>query len=290
MTTEPFLIDSHCHLHDPEFFSSAQQAEFLAHAQENNVRQIVCIGTSPADSARAQAFAAQHPEVFWTFGVHPECAGTHFTPSELNPALSADSLTDSSAVASADISASPSAQSSTQSTKLVAIGEIGLDYHYAQYDRVAQIRLFEEMLDLALRLDLPCSFHVRDALPDFFAIVKNFPRLRPSVLHSFTDSPDNLEIALAAGFYIGINGIATFANLPCYRELPRELLTRLVLETDAPFLTPVPERGIINRPGNVKHIAAWLSSKTGISMAEIATITTQNVQQLYHLPDPWSAS
>lgn len=142
------------------------------------------------------------------------------------------------------------------------------------------------MLDLAIKLDLPCSFHVRDALDDFFAIARNFPALKPSVLHSFTDSPKHLAYALANGFYIGLNGIATFAHLDCYQNLTPDFLDYCVLETDAPFLTPAPNRGKINEPGNIKDIATWLANKLGVSETQVAEKTTHNARTIFHLPNP----
>lgn len=253
-----YLIDTHCHLHDREFFEEAQAEGMLARARERGVWQAICIGTNHADSLVAKEFAEQHEDVFWTYGVHPESAGEkyEFAPGE----------------------------------KLVAIGEVGLDYHYPGYDRDKQIRLLEEMIQLAVDYKLPCSFHVREALPDFFAVVKNFPKLKPSVLHSFSDSRENLEQALAQGFYIGVNGLATFAGLECYEILTPDFLSRAVLETDAPFLTPEPNRGKINEPGNVKDVATWLANKLGVSAQEIAEKTTSNARKIFTLPNPESAA
>lgn len=250
-----YLIDTHCHLHDREFFTEEQAETMLKNAASRGVRQIICIGTNHHDSLAARDFAEKHDNVFWTYGIHPE---------------SADNYT----------------INCPKSKKLVAIGEVGLDYHYPGYNRQNQIELLEEMLDLALKLDLPCSFHVRDALPDFFAVVKNFSGLKPSVLHSFSDSKENLETALSNGFYIGINGLATFANLDCYKDLTPDFLRRVILETDAPFLTPVPNRGKINESGNVADVASWLAKKIGVSSEQIAEWTTKNARTVFNLPDP----
>lgn len=250
-----YLIDSHCHLHDREFFSSDQAEEMLKTANNRNVKQIICIGTSHADSLVAKSFSETHEDVFWTYGIHPEEA-----KSQRDRDVSKDE-------------------------KLVAVGEVGLDYHYPGYDKSAQWKLLEQMIDLAISLNLPCSFHVRDALPDFFSIVSNFPDLKPSVLHSFSDSKENLEIALSKGFYIGINGLITFANLDCYKNIDKSILDYALLETDAPFLTPVPNRGKINEPGYIADIASYLSSKLGVSVESIAEQTTKNVRKVFNLPD-----
>ena len=250
-----YLIDSHTHLHDREFFTEVQATEMLKNAEALGVQQMICIGTHSADSLAARDFADAHKNVFWTYGIHPEYSKNYTINCK-------------------------------KSAKLVAIGEIGLDYHYDNYDKQAQWKLLEKMLSFALELDLPCSFHVRDALPDFFSIVANFPKLKTSVLHSFSDTPENLETALSKGFYIGINGLTTFANLACYKNIGSELLDRALLETDAPFLTPVPKRGKINEPGYVKYVAEFLANKFGVSPDFVAEKTTQNAQRIFHLPNP----
>ena len=161
----------------------------------------------------------------------------------------------------------------------IAIGEVGLDYHNEGYDREAQIRLFEEMLQLAVDNDLPVSFHVRNAFNDFFAVVANFPTVRGCV-HSFTDSKKTLrKILETTDFYVGVNGLAT------YSTLPTPPLERILLETDAPFLTPTPYRGMINEPSYIYNIAEWLSGKLGIEFATIEKETTKNAERLFHFSD-----
>ncbi len=246
-----YLVDSHCHLHDQEFFPSAQAEQFLQEAHAANVQQIIVIGTDPVDSQHACEFAAQHDNVYWTYGIHPEhasqfCSIPHVTPTEIPKA------------------------------NLVAIGEIGLDYHYSGYDRAQQIQLFEQMLQLATDLGLPVSLHIREAFADAWPVLDNFPGLR-GVVHSFTGSKRELKQALARDFYIGANGLATYTT----PALPP--LEKMLLETDAPFLTPVPFRGTINKPGYVREIATYLSEKLGVAEVKIAEQTTNNAKQLFHL-------
>ncbi len=238
------LIDSHCHLHDREFFSAEQAEKALARAHKAGVEKIICIGTSHEDSLAARDFAAQHENVYWTYGIHPERASEStatFSPEE----------------------------------RPVAIGEVGLDYHYEGYDREAQIRLFEKMLQLAVDNDLPVSFHVREAFADFFPVVANFPQVR-GVVHSFTDSKKVLKRTLnETDFYVGVNGLAT------YSTLPTPPIERILLETDAPFLAPVPHRGETNEPSYVADVARWLGEKLGASYNEICDATTQNAEKLF---------
>ena len=167
--------------------------------------------------------------------------------------------------------------SDTTPAKLVAIGEVGLDYHYDGYNRGAQIRLFEQMLQLAQDNNLPVSFHIREAFADFFPVVANFPKVR-GVVHSFTDSKKVLKRILnETDFFVGVNGLATYSTLP----LPP--LERILLETDAPFLAPIPHRGETNEPAYIADIAKWLAEKNELSVEQIAHQTTANVNQLFRL-------
>ena len=218
------------------------------------MEKIICIGTSQEDSLAAREFAASHENVYWTYGIHPENAN-------LKPGA-------------AFSSAGPEKQI-LGSKMPIAIGEVGLDYHYEGYDREAQIRLFEEMLQLAVDNNLPVSFHIREAFDDFFPVIENFPSIS-GVVHSFTDSKKVLRRILnETEFYVGVNGLATYSTLP----MPP--LECILLETDAPFLAPVPHRGSTNEPAYILDIAKWLAEKTGRDLAEIAEITTANAVRLY---------
>ena len=217
----------------------------LARAKENKVEKIVCIGTSHEDSLAARDFAESHDDVYWTYGIHPENTGETY--------------------------------SFVKSPKLVAIGEVGLDYHYEGYDRDAQIKLFREMLDLAKENDLPVVFHIREAFDDFFDVIKDYPEIR-GIVHSFTDSKKVLKRILEeTDFYVGVNGLAT------YSTLATPPLERIVLETDAPFLTPVPFRGIINECAYVRCVAEWLADELGVDIDTIERETTKNAKRLYRI-------
>ncbi len=248
-----YLIDSHCHLHDREFFSEGQAEEMIKRAHAAGIKKIICIGTDHHDSLAARDFASRHDDVYWTYGIHPEAAGV--------------SIGDSSPT---------NKKFSSVRTRPIAIGEVGLDYHYEGYNREAQIKLFEQMLQLAIDNNLPVSFHVREAFDDFFAVTKNFSSLR-GVVHSFTDNKKTLKRILnETNFYIGVNGLAT------YSTLPTPPLDRILLETDAPFLTPKPFRGIINEPAYIREVAGWLSEKLGVELETIAEETTKNAKQLFN--------
>lgn len=250
MAERTYLIDSHCHLHDQEFFVPAAQLSGLKNAKLNQVDKIVCIGTDHQDSLNAQRFVQEHPEshLFWSYGIHP---------SEWQASRSAVDF-------------------KKQECPPIAIGEVGLDYHYGSLDQKQQIALFEEMIQLAIDQNLPLIFHIREAFDDFFAILGNFStqNLR-GVVHSFTDNKKNLNRSLEHGFYIGVNGLATYSTLP----LPP--LERILLETDAPFLSPVPYRGQTNEPSHIKEIATWLATKLQLDLPVVINQTSKNTEELF---------
>ena len=280
------LIDSHCHIHDRGTYNYAlsrqqisqkflrkhpdfphEPADFvpgkiIARAHAADVQKMICIGTSHEDSLEAHAFAEQHADegIYWSYGIHPDETDR----------FSTDTFTAATAFVSEEIQ-------KRQDARLVAIGEVGLDYRNGEANRQAQIKLFEQMLQLAHQYDLPLIFHIRDAFDDFFSILKNFPNSR-GVVHSFSDNSKNLQQSLDEGFYVGVNGLATFAP-----EIPLPPLERALLETDAPFLTPSPFRGTINEPARVQDVCAYLSKKTGESEANIAEITTHNATELFRI-------
>ena len=250
MSQPAYLIDSHCHLHDLDFYTPEAQAKALAACAEKQVEKLICIGTDHEDSFKAAEFAAQNPtKLFWSYGIHPN----EFDKPRKDVQFE-------------------------HNNRPVAIGEVGLDYHYGENDKLDQARLLEEMLDLAIREDLPLIFHVREAFDDFFAILDNFSTAKiRGVVHSFSDNKKNLKKSLERDFYIGVNGLATYSTLP----MPP--IERILLETDAPFLAPVPLRGQTNQPVNVHYVAKWLSEKLGLDFEEVAKITTENSETIFNL-------
>lgn len=250
MSHPAYLIDSHCHLHDLDFYTPEEQAKALAACAEKQVEKLICIGTDHEDSFKAAEFAAQNPtKLFWSYGIHPN----EFDKPRKDVQFE-------------------------HNNRPVAIGEVGLDYHYGENDKLNQARLLEEMLDLAIRENLPLIFHVREAFDDFFAILDNFSTVKiRGVVHSFSDNKKNLKKSLERDFYIGVNGLATYSTLP----MPP--IERILLETDAPFLAPVPLRGQTNQPVNVHYVAKWLAEKLGLDFEEIARITTENSETLFNL-------
>ncbi|HEY1085632.1 MAG TPA: TatD family hydrolase [Candidatus Saccharimonadales bacterium] len=250
------FVDTHCHIHESGFYLDNRE-EVYTRALDADVKMI-CIGTSEKFSFEAVEFAKTHENVWTTVGVHPHDAKDGW---EKIGEILADNL--------------------PKQAKIVGIGEIGLDYFYDNSPRDTQIRALEQQLQWATRYNLPVSFHVRESFDDFWPIFANFPGLR-GVLHSFTDSIKNMEKALSEGLFIGVNGISTFAKdkQEMWDEIP---LAKILLETDAPFLTPEPFRGKMNEPVFVRNVAEYHANRRGVDLEELARITSTNATALFHL-------
>lgn len=251
------LVDTHCHIHEPYELSTR---EVLSRAAEAGVTQIICVGTSEKSSWQAIDFAKDHqksgPHIYAAIGVHP-----HETKEGFHKI----------------------AELAGTSDTIVAVGEIGLDYFYTHSPREVQIRALRYQIEVALAHDLPIIFHVREAFDDFWPIFDDYQGIR-GVLHSFTDSKEHLEQALARGLYIGVNGISTFTKDEAQKALFDTIpLERIIFETDAPFLTPAPYRGKINEPAYVRVVAEYHAARRGISLEEIAQASSQNARALFRL-------
>lgn len=257
------LIDTHCHIHDSEFFTPAQ-AEVVYKAASKELEGMVLIGTSLEDSKNAVAFSKKHPKnTKVAVGVHPHEA-TRMTEVDISKV-------------------SETLKALTKQQNVTAIGECGLDFFYNDASELLnkQTMLLEAQLQLAHNLDLAVSFHVRDGFEQFWPIFDNFRGIR-GVLHSFSDSQSNLDKAVSKGLFIGVNGIATFTKHEWQRAVYRNVpLENIVLETDAPFLTPHPIRGTMNEPKNVIYITDFLAELRGENAKHIAQITTENARILF---------
>lgn len=247
------LVDTHCHIHESTY--PLDRDDVIERAREAGITRMICVGTDEKSSQEAVDFANGHDGIYASIGVHP-----HETK---------DGWGKMEALA--------------PRKKLVAVGEIGLDYFYTHSPREVQIKALEAQIDLALRHDLPVIFHVREAFEDFWPIFDNFHGIRGE-LHSFTDSADNLEQGLKRGLYVGVNGISTFTKVEEQKAVFASIpLDRLLLETDAPFLTPAPFRGKVNEPAFVRQIAEFHAAARGTSIDQIADATSMNAQTLFNL-------
>ena len=252
------FIDTHAHLYDERY--DEDRAEMIARAEAAGVTQIVSMGDTMAASAQVVADAEQYPALYAAVGIHPESACV-LTDAERSQLLAW-----------------------AQHPKVVAIGEIGLDYYWEKDPQVRAVQreLFVTQLDIARTAGLPVCIHDREAHGDTLAILKAAGRDLTGVLHCYSGSLETARELWKLGYYIGIDGPLTFKNaakLPdIVREAPQE---RLLIETDSPYLAPVPMRGKRNEPAYVVHVAAKIAELRGESVAEVAQYTTENARRLY---------
>ena len=252
------LIDSHCHL---DYFDADELPALLARAAAAGVKEVVTIGTRLADSERVRRLAAGSPGVWCTVGQHPHDAGeaAEFT-AEAIAALADD-------------------------PGVIGIGESGLDYFYDRSPRGAQQESFRRHIRAARLAGVPVVIHARDADADIGTILReerysggNFDLL----LHCFSSSRDLAETAVEMGGYVSFSGILTFPKSQQLRDIARDLpADRLLVETDAPYLAPVPQRGKRNEPAFVAHTAAVLARVRGTEPETLAELTTGNFRRLF---------
>ena len=251
-------FDSHCHLTDTAFRDD-RDAVFLR-ASEAGVKGITLISSDADDAASAAELAAKREGVYSTAGIHPHAVGV---------------------AASGDLDRVREIASSR--AEVVAIGETGLDYFYEHSSRAAQRVAFDAHLQLGCELSLPVVVHARDADDDIAAAIRAMPSGTVGVLHCFTGGERAFTEAMAADWYVSASGIASFKSFSAaslLREVPSE---RLLIETDSPYLSPVPFRGRRNEPANVVHVAHAVASLLMLSYEEVAQRTTQNARRFYGL-------
>ncbi|MGQ0767520.1 MAG: TatD family hydrolase [Gemmatimonadota bacterium] len=262
----PGFVDSHAHLADPAFQSDV--AQVTARARDAGAAAIVVIGESIDAAARAAALAASEPGfLHFTAGVHPHDATT------FEPARDLAAIRDFA------------------SRGAVAVGECGLDYHYDNSPRPQQLAALEAQAQLAVTLRLPIVMHTRDAVEDTIAFLGNAAGagLR-GVLHCFTGPASLAEAAIAAGWFVSFAGVITFRKWEgddLIRLVPSD---RLLVETDSPYLAPVPRRGSRNEPAYMTHTLARLASARAVSLDEATKMSHENASRFFGLAIPSTAS
>ncbi len=252
------LIDTHCHLDFPDL--AADIDGVLARAKAAGVFRMITISTHVARAATYRALADTHDNVFFTVGTHP-----HYADQELD--VTADQL-----VTLAD------------HPKCVGIGEAGLDFHYDKAPRAAQAQGFRTHIAAARITQLPLVIHARAADEDMIAILEDETAKGafPAVLHCFSSGPELARRSVALGFYLSMSGILTFKASDELRAIARDTpLDRLLVETDAPYLAPMPHRGKRNEPAFTRHTAEVLAAVKGVTVEEIAAITSANAERLF---------
>lgn len=252
------LIDSHCHLDFPEF--EAERDAVVDRARAAGVDRLITISTRVARHADLTAIVERYDDVFFTVGTHPHRAAEE-------PDVAAETLV--------DLARHP---------KCVAIGEAGLDYHYDEVPRDVAARVFRTHIAAARASGLPLVIHARDADDDVAAILRDEMGQGPfkAVLHCFTAGRALAETGLALGLFVSFSGVVTFKGSDALRAIARDVpLDRMLVETDAPFLSPAPLRGKRNEPANVVHTARILAELKGLDLPALAAATTANTLALF---------
>jgi TatD DNase family protein len=272
------LVDTHCHIHEVnQAFDDENEtrirwkregdlmpAAMIRAAAKAGVTRMICVGTTLADSKLAVEFAQSRPQCWASIGIHP-----HEAKNVDIPLLQGTTLQKERFAALAT------------RAKVVAVGECGLDYFYGHSSKADQAKVLRFQIELALEHDLPLIFHVRDAFADFWQIFDEYKNVR-GVIHSFSAGRKELEQILQRNLYVGLNGIMTFTKdaeqLAAAKTVPPD---KLVIETDAPFLTPVPYRGTLCQPKHVRATAEFLANLRGESLESFADVTTRNAHDLF---------
>jgi TatD DNase family protein len=250
------LIDSHCHINFPELAENI--SDVLAQMRQNEVVSALCVSVNLADFPQVLSLAEQYPHIFASVGVHPDYEGVEEPDVERLVGLA-------------------------QHAKVIAIGETGLDYFRLKGDLEWQRARFRTHIRAARASGKPLIIHTREAAADTLRIMaeENAAEIA-GVMHCFTETWEVAEAALAMGFYISFSGIVTFKNARQLKEVAQRVpLDRILIETDSPYLAPVPHRGKLNQPAYVKHVAEEIAVLRGISLHEVGQRTTENFVRLF---------
>ena len=253
------LVDTHCHLADPAY--QPDRAEVLQRAWSAGVTHVVVVGESPEAADRALALAEAEPRLSATAGVHPHDA--HTWSGERAEWLRAR----------------------LRHPRVVAAGEMGLDYHYDHSPRGAQRTAFEAQLALAREAGKPAVIHAREADEDVAAVLRAHPDVT-AILHSFSSGPGLLRAGLDLRHYVSFSGMVTFRNWHLDQAVRDVPLDRLLVETDGPYLAPVPHRGKRNEPALVRHVADRIAAVRGMPVAELIDATGMNAARVFRFPTP----
>jgi TatD DNase family protein len=248
------FIDTHCHLFK-EYYEDLDS--IVKKIQDSDIMKVINNGTNGIDNKEVLESIKKYDCVYGAIGLHPEYADT---VTEEDYKYVEEHIND---------------------PKVVAIGEIGLDYHYGKENRDRQIELFEKQLALAERLDKPVIIHSRDATEDTINILKKY-KVR-GTMHSFSGSYETAMIYIKMGLLLGVNGVVTFKNCNLIEVIKRVGIDKFVLETDSPYLTPVPNRGKRNDSSYIKDIVDFISNNLNISREEIGEITSKNVSSCFDI-------
>ena len=248
------MIDTHCHLNDPRFDTDSFEA--ISRAREEGISSVVVVGYDMPSSEKAVIMAGMQECIYAAVGVHPHDSNGYSILTE---------------VRLHDLARNP---------RVLAIGEIGLDYHYDHSSRDEQTAAFTAQLQLAMKLSLPVIVHCREAYDDTLKMLEDSETV--GVMHCWAGTAQQAERTLKAGYYLGFGGIVTFKNGKQLMEIARAIpLDRILLETDAPYLAPVPHRGRRNEPSYLRFIAREIADARNIPMEELCSATDANARRLF---------
>ena len=256
-------IDSHCHINFPEL--AARMPEILAKMEENKVTHALCVSVDLPDFPQVLALAEQYPHIYASVGVHPDYEDT--------PEPSVEQLV--------QLANHP---------KILAIGETGLDYYRLEGDLEWQRERFRVHIRASRETRKPLIIHTRSASADTLRIMEEEGAGTDKggvagVMHCFTESLEVAQAALAMGFYISFSGIVTFKSAKELQAVAREVpLERMLIETDSPYLAPVPFRGRMNEPGYVRHVAEYIATLKDVPLEQVARQTSDNFRTLFNVP------
>jgi len=251
------ILETHCHL---DYLEGDVLADTIQAANEVNIQRIITIAVSPDNLDTVMGITREHEIVWGTQGIHPHDADAY--NDDVDSRIRENAL----------------------DSKIVAIGEIGLDYYYDHSDRAKQRNAFERQLQIAIDLDMPIVVHTREADEDMQAILQNFVGQMPKrgVIHSFTSGIDLAKYCLDQGFHLGFNGISTFKTAENVREVVDITpVDKILFETDAPYLTPVPYRGKPNEPKYLPFIAENIATVKNIPLDELLPKVWNNSIELF---------
>jgi len=250
------MIDSHSHIYTEPY--AQDRAEVIQRAAQAGIQQLLQVGCNLQDSMDALALAEAHQGIYATVGVHPHDA------SDWNDEVCAG------------------LEALLSNDKVVGWGEIGLDFYYDTSPRDAQMIAFAAQMDRARAHDLPVVIHTRDAEPETLAVMEDYLMPRGGHVHCFTGTGEMAEALLARGYHIGFTGIITFRNADALREVvARVPLERLLIETDSPYLAPIPHRGKRNEPAFVAHVAQAVADIKQVNLEQLLAVTDANFRELY---------
>lgn len=246
------FVDTHCHIFKSDYDNID---EVLNNASNNNVKYYINNGSDREYNKEVLELVKEYDNMYGALGIHPEAVDDY-------------SLDDIEFI-----------KNNLSNEKIVAIGEIGLDYHYTKENKDEQIKLLEMQLSLAEEYNLPVIIHSRDATEDTINTLKKF-NCRGTI-HSFSGSLETAKIYIKMGYLLGVNGVITFKNCNIKDVIKEVGLDNIVLETDSPYLTPVPYRGMQNNPSHILDIAKFVSELYNVSLEELSYRTNENIKRMY---------